>query len=184
MDYFAWTTQYRIKQRSFASNLRDVVAQIFGFDAEFVYTDDFKEMTTHVKDPADGTPMTGRRLLQYFGTDIGRAMDENCWARGPLTWFTLENADIGVIADCRFPNEVDAIRKSTALNTFIIKVERDGCDGDSHASERSLDDFDEDDFVIMNNGTLEDLQNEARRVARIIVERVSGATYEPIGKQN
>jgi hypothetical protein len=59
------------------------------------------------------------------------------------------------IADCRFQNEVDAIKQNGGI---IIKIIRPGLEheNDSHASE-NIDAVKNFDHVIVNDGTLEDL---------------------------
>jgi len=166
-----------IVRTSFAKNLRLAVAQIFGFDPEFVFSDEFKPFVTHVY-PLPGRhmfdeekPLTGRELLQYFGSEVCREMDNDCWARAPFTEVEREHDNaLCFITDLRFPNEADQLLQH---HSFIIKVERPGFDGDGHISERALDDFEDDDFIVDNSGTEEDLANEAKKIAAVIAERLT-----------
>lgn len=104
-----------------------------------------------------------RRLLQVFGTEIGRAWHENFWVdramEGTESTFVADNSGY-VFSDVRFTNEVEAIAayKPYAL---LIKVERPGYGPiNGHLSDRGLPDemFD---VVIINDGTLEDLHTKA-----------------------
>ena len=59
-----------------------------------------------------------------------------------------------IITDCRFPNEFRAIKDNGGV---VIRIERDCIKPvNAHPSEIALDDF-QFDFVIENNGSLEDL---------------------------
>jgi len=168
---------YRRLKTSFAEHLREAVALIFGFDNEFVFSDEFKDYETHVHallgdhpfDPQQ--PLTGRELLQYFGSEVCREMDTDCWARAPFTAVERDYDNmVCFITDLRFPNEAEQLRKH---KSFIIKIERPGFNGDGHISERALDDFEDDDFIVNNSGTTGDLAREAKKIAAIIAERLT-----------
>lgn len=66
-----------------------------------------------------------------------------------------------IITDSRFPNDV---RRTREMGGILIRVNRDECEGreNEHASETALDDFDEWDYVIKNNGTIEELIEQVR----------------------
>jgi hypothetical protein len=205
----------RLALASFSQNLKDAVALVFGFDPVLVHSEDFKKMLTHVhpielssteyETDDDGNIvgvdhywhsvarwgnkdkfMTGREVLQRFGSDVCRILDSDCWARAPFIEIERDSAirkahaerypddypykpTICIITDMRFPNEVDELRKRDSL---IIKIERPGYNGDGHISERALDNFDGDDIIIKNFGTREDLRREATTVAAVISERL------------
>lgn len=95
--------------------------------------------------------VTPRRVMQAFGTEIGRSIHPELWVR--LWRRTAEEvvADgYGVVAaDVRFPNEVAAIR---ALGGEVVWIERPGlAAADGHASENSISP-DDCDVVILNDG--------------------------------
>ena len=85
-------------KKSFAFNLKQATALVFGIDPDYVMTEEFKKGDTHVNrldtpgQPGD-EKMTGRQLLQFFGSEICRSMDYNCWARGPVTYFKQNDRD-------------------------------------------------------------------------------------------
>jgi hypothetical protein len=89
-----------------------------------------------------------RRLLQYMGTDVGRKLlSDNIWVEA-----TLNNLPEGnyVVADCRFPNEAEEIRRRGGL---IIRIERPGFGpANDHISEIALDDYSFDDVIINDSG--------------------------------
>ena len=93
-----------------------------------------------------------RRLLQVFGTEVGRSMfGSDFWVN-----LTLDEAHSfhTVISDVRFKNEADAIRLQGGQ---IWRVNRDGISPvGGHSSEVDLDDY-EFDKVLNNNETIADL---------------------------
>lgn len=108
----------------------------------------------------------GRTLLQYVGTEIIRERDENYWVRfvGEMLIFFNGKWDYVVIPDCRFPNEVDYLKKM-GLDTIHMRVIRDNFisplteEQQSHPSETALDNIIPD-YCIHNDGTQRDLQGK------------------------
>jgi hypothetical protein len=94
-----------------------------------------------------------RRLLQVFGTEIGRKMfGENVWV--DMAFKQIEPDAKVVIADVRFPNEGDAIKSRGGK---VIRVNRHNHSAvNSHKSEIAMDNY-MFDHVIYNDGTLDDL---------------------------
>jgi hypothetical protein len=92
-----------------------------------------------------------RRLLQVYGTEVGREL------YGSSFWIDRLFSKIGyrdriVISDVRMTNEVDAIK---ARGGIIVWVDRPGLERMSHASEQ-MDHASVCDHRISNDGTLED----------------------------
>lgn len=138
-------------------------------------------------------PMSVRELLQYLGTDAMRNhLHQNVWVNALLCDYTFEGCKNDgtqcetpngnctsdkcfpnwIITDTRFPNELDAVKKHNAIT---IKVVRDSGNtiGTTHSSETALDHVTEWDYVIENNGTIEDL----RRMVLDILEKEKLITY-------
>lgn len=67
-----------------------------------------------------------------------------------------------VITDMRFPNEEDMIK---SYGGHIIRISRPGFDSDGHRSESSIDLIDYD-YLIENNGTIEQLHYEVEKLRR------------------
>jgi len=138
----------------FADILKETIATMFGWD-ERHKNGELKD----VVDPAWG--FSPRRAFQLFGTEFGRGLDENLW-------ITLANRKLGygkwVVSDVRFENEAKFIRENGALihviRDDVVKVEE-------HSSEAGV--FPEkEDYVIENNGSLQDLRKESKRVLSLI----------------
>ena len=115
------------RRESFANSLKDAVSQIFGWDRELLEgrTKESREWREQV-DPwwAErlGMPdLTPRWILQYWGTEVCRkSFHDDIWIA------SLENKlrnskDNVVISDCRFPNEIKAIKSAGGI---VIRVKR------------------------------------------------------------
>jgi len=81
-------------------------------------------------------PMTARELMEYFGTDVCRKMYDNVWVEATLKQINQEQPEIAIIGDCRFPNEVDAIKNAGGK---VIRLTLDGAPGNTHLSNTVLD---------------------------------------------
>jgi len=95
-----------------------------------------------------------RRLIQRFGTEVGRELwHKNFWVRQAFGKFD-HNKDNIVITDVRFTNEAAAIRGTGGP---IWRVVRNGVGPvNPHSSEVALDNFNFD-AIIDNNGSLKSL---------------------------
>jgi len=119
-----------------------------------------------------------RATLQRLGTNAIRALDEDFWVRAGMATVAEHRATVRrwpsgefympgrpvVVTDVRFPNEAEAVRRAGGV---LVRVVRPGADGGGHATETALDDYPED-FLVDNDGTLEDLATEARTVASLV----------------
>jgi len=163
-------TTHHAERLANADILKEVAGRIFSIPPDKVFDESFKLETTNVRD-LDGNILTWRQLLQKFG-GLCRKMMPDCWVRAMVTEaMRLQTSDIYVVSDCRYPNEFEYLRK--VGDVTVVCVKRPGFDGDNHGSERSLDSWTDDDFVIMNDGDLESLYTKAQDVARKILERIS-----------
>jgi hypothetical protein len=124
-DYLQNIHQFR--RESFAHTLKDAVAQVFGWDRELLEgrTKESRAWREQV-DPwwaerLNMPNLTPRWVLQYWGTEVCRkGFHDNIWIA------SLENklrktADDIVISDCRFPNEIEAIKRAGGI---VIRVVR------------------------------------------------------------
>jgi hypothetical protein len=108
----------------------------------------------------------GRSLLQYVGTDVIRAQNENYWVQfvGNILTFFNREWDYVLIPDCRFPNEVNHM-KELGFDTTHIRVIRDGFisplteEQQKHPSETALDNITPDTYI-HNDGSLSDLREK------------------------
>lgn len=109
----------------------------------------------------------GRQLLQYVGTDVVRKQRPDFWVDFVSSVLKLfpGHWDYVLIPDCRFPNEIDAMKKQ-GFDVIGLRVHRINFksplteEQQNHPSETALDDYVMD-YKIINNGTLEDLKAAA-----------------------
>ena len=148
---YLWT-QYGFTRIALADPLKAAAQAMFGLSDRQAWDDELKE----VEIPFWG--MTPRRMLQLLGTDASKPIFGNdIWVkRWLITYDLLNDTDDIVVPDVRVDIEADAIRSRGGI---IIEVRRDvaglpGAAG-AHVSEGGLSA--PADFVIHNNGTLEEL---------------------------
>lgn len=90
--------------------------------------------------------LTIRELLQYFGTDICRAMYEECWVNATMHSIKQDSPQFALVADTRFDNEAEAVKLAGGINVFLSR----GTIADSHKSENGFINF-HDWSVIVHN---------------------------------
>lgn len=149
-----------IKVYHFADPLKDLAINLFGLDSKLVYgsNDDKNEKTDfvwsdlpHGKDSKE--KVTIREFLEYFGTTIIRKIKSDAWARYTINKILLDNSEIAIIPDVRFPNEVQAIKDAGGS---VIRLTRDIFHSDFEA-ESALDkeNYDWSNFdIVVDNSNL------------------------------
>lgn len=157
------------EQRSFAAPLKQMLYDLnptvrLGRDARDACTGDYiyatiQEIVDSVGWEGAKTDTEVRQLLQRLGTDAGRKnLGENVWVDALLN---APSAGRVVVADCRFPNEAQAIRDDGGI---VIRLTRPGFGPvNAHVSETALDTF-WFDCVVQNNGAIGDLGTAADRI--------------------
>lgn len=177
---YAFNSTY--KKVAFADSLKDTLSVLFGIPVEKFYERDFKEhfyiKGLEITDTPDNILdedsfikmlnkkdfsflkthfITIRQLLQCFGTEIVRGLFGNAfWAERAMK----HTFDKMIITDLRFKVELEAIRKRNGL---VLYIDNPNCTPEQHTSESEvleMKDNHDFDFIIENNGTLEDLFNK------------------------
>ena len=187
---------HHFRRESFANTLKDAVSAVFGWDRTMLEgrTKQAREWREQV-DPwwAErlGMPhLTPRWILQNWGTEVCRKnFHDDIWIASLENKLRASTDDI-VISDCRFPNEIAAIKKAGGRVVRVVRgaepewygaavSSNRGPNGNStwalsgrkleklgiHASETAWvgTRFD---AVLDNNGTLEDLYQQVKRLAQ------------------
>ena len=136
----------------FADDLKLMASQIFNIDLALMHStagktytfgapivmDDYIELMQDITglaiQPKDIQAPTLRNLLQFFGTDYVRSVEDLYW----VTRVTSKIVGPTLIPDTRFPNEEAGIR---ALNGKIVRINRIDApvSTDSHSSETLMD---------------------------------------------
>ena len=136
-DYQAGLLQRQgFKRIDFKDCLLDMASDIAGYDVREDY-EFFKENVVGVRRPANkfiesfqsqdcqtlraGNPdmLTGRLLLQRLGTEVMRKRNEDYWSNEFIISAINYPGNI-VNADCRFSNEVEAIKNLPMDSEFIF----------------------------------------------------------------
>lgn len=183
---------------SFATSLKDAISVIFGWDREMLEGNTPK--ARKIRETKDeywsyklGRDVTPRWVLQHFGTDVVRKyFDDNIWV------YSLENQMRNIdgniiITDCRFPNELKMLRENEAT---IIEVQRKipewyndayaynellstGQEAklpeslkDIHRSEWAWIGINRPDFLVKNDGTIDELHIEAAYIRRGLEDQI------------
>jgi hypothetical protein len=164
--------QYGYTKRSLAGKMKDCLYTIFGWDEEFVEQNKEKIIPEWGISPRQFLQTMGTEFAQYqlcekypeFYKVTGRKL----WVRSLLNELSEVSKKYTVISDVRFPHEADEIR---AHGGKIIRVVGGyvGCPPPdlSHESERAVDSVYAD-VVVLNGGTLEDLDNTAKELKGFI----------------
>jgi len=185
---------HHFRRESFANTLKDAVAQVFGWDRTMLEgrTKQAREWREQV-DPwwsqRLGIPhLTPRFILQQWGTEVCRKnFHDDIWIASLENKLRNSKDDV-VISDCRFPNEIRAIKQAGGIVVRVVRgvepewydaaVSRNrGPNGNStwalsgrrleqmgvHASETAWvgTKFN---VVLDNNGTLDDLYQQVKQL--------------------
>jgi hypothetical protein len=123
-DYLQNIHQFR--RESFAHTLKDAVSAVFGWDRDMLEgrTRESREWREQ-EDPwwteRLSMPVTPRLVLQVWGTEVARkSYHDDIWIASLENKLRKTHDDV-VISDCRFPNEIRAIK---AAGGIVIRVVR------------------------------------------------------------
>lgn len=186
---------HHFRRESFANSLKDAVAHVFGWDRTLLegrtkHSREWREQVDQWWSTRLGREITPRLMLQLWGTEVCRqGFHDDIWIASLENKLRNSKDDI-VISDCRFPNEIRAIRSAGGIVVRVVRGTEPewydaavsanrGPDGNPtwslsrsklerlgiHASETAWvgTDFD---VVIDNNGTLDDLYQQVKRLAQ------------------
>lgn len=161
------------------SNLSSSLPEDMGAFA-YALTDIATKLKLDFKEYENNKNELQRLFWQIYGTEIFRKRNsENYWTFRALTDCIAAEADITMITDARFINEItDANMFYSTSDIEVVRIQRDLADqiSDSHSSETALDDY-KFEVVVSNNGTLDELREKAREFAiKIISEDVNNGS--------
>ena len=124
-DYLV--TWHDFRRESFANSLKDAVASVFGWPRDLLegrtqHSRAWREQVDPWWAERLAIPtLTPRWILQYWGTDVCRkTFHDDIWIAS-LENKLRNNQDNIVISDCRFPNEISAIKKAGGLVIRIVR---------------------------------------------------------------
>lgn len=126
-DYLV--TEHGFKRVSFAASLKDAVSAVFGWDREMLEGTTKQSRKWREKiDPwwserLNLPHLTPRWILQYWGTDVFRNhFHTDIWVASVENKLRQTKDDI-VITDCRFANEVNAIKNAGGITCRVLRGE-------------------------------------------------------------
>lgn len=103
-----------------------------------------------------------RPMLQWWGTDFKRYFHgDDYWVKQTFSEIVkaINNGiTLIVIPDVRFQTEAATLKEAGG---FLVRIARATQVIDTHISETDLDDYKRFDHIVINNGTLHDLEQEA-----------------------
>lgn len=109
----------------------------------------------------DGKPLTVRQLLLDLGTGLGRGIKDSVWLDNFNHRFKKnKRRDIVIVTDVRFRNEFELLKDK---GFYQVRLYRDtGQPEIKHVSETNQNTISDDefDYVIHNNKSLDDLEQE------------------------
>ena len=151
------TAFYGFANRGFADSLKEACKVIFRLSDRQLYGDLKEEI-----DPFWGT--TPRDMFQRVGTEaLRQGFNQDIWVDSLKKYISTQaqyRGDNWVIPDVRFPNEAFAIKK---MGGRLVRIDREDRDeistGHKHASEISMEQYKDWDYVIDNNQSLEQLDD-------------------------
>lgn len=115
--------------------------------------------------------MSGRDIMQLFGTDLIRQTFGNVWANATIRRIKKARKPFSVITDNRFPNEVEAVLAEP--KGYIIRLTRSPFGtNDVHPSESALDgfDWDRDRCFVLDNAAM--TLTEQEQAIKPIIDQV------------
>lgn len=193
-DYL--TTFHGFRRLSFASSLKDAVANVFDWDREML--EGTTKLSREWREKVDpwwserlGIPhLTPRWVLQYWGTEVCRTgFHDDIWVAS-LEHKLYKTKDNVVITDCRFLNELNAIKKAGGISVRVVRgpnpkwynaaealnkgpnhigwalAREELKKYNVHASEYSSVGLDYD-YIINNDGTIDDLHNKVKSIINL-----------------
>jgi hypothetical protein len=184
---------HHFRRESFANTLKDAVSAVFGWDRTMLegrtkQAREWREQQDNWWTNRLGIVITPRWVLQNWGTEVCRnGFHDDIWIASLENKLRNSTDDV-VISDCRFPNEIQAIKAAGGRVVRVVRgpepewydaavsVNR-GPNGNStwalsgrkleqlgvHASETAWvgTQFD---VVLDNNGTLDDLYQQGKQL--------------------
>jgi len=186
---------------SFASSLKDVCASMFGWPRHLLEGDtpesrQFRETVDPFWAEKLGRPeFTPRLGLQLIGTDVMRDhFHSDIWLN-TVEYRALRRTTGSVMSDCRFANEVGLIKRMGGIVVHVRRGELPGwysvarfaASGNASATTLMKTHYPqahysewawlntEPDFVIYNDGTLADLEQEVSKImSTFVTDEVRG----------
>ena len=133
-----------------------------------------KEFAKNISDWDGSEETKPRELLQHLGTEVIRNnIDKDFFIKSLCNDIRVYSYyfDVITISDARFPDEV-VTPKKLFDDVITIKVVRDNFETSlsdeeqKHSTETALDGFNDYDYVIENNGSIDELNEKVKTIVK------------------
>lgn len=113
--------------------------------------------------------MTAREVMEYVGTKMFRKIKDNIWVEATLNEIKKDSADIAVLLDNRFPNEVDPILDAGG---YVIRLTRNPFNSNTEP-ELALDPdkYDWNKFSLIIDNANISIQEKNNIIHKFIIEK-------------
>lgn len=159
----------RVERIAFADKVKKILAESFGvsvdaieamkIDENFYFNPDYQAFWVDALGKQELVSRFNIRMfLQRFATEaIRNNIDKNFWINLVLPLTLMHEGRFIVVTDMRFANEMERIK---FLQGHTVLIKRDSLDVERHQHHESeaLLDPENFDYIIENNGTLEELK--------------------------
>lgn len=142
--YFTEVCGLKVKEVSFAYHLKNDVCIMLGITMEEL--EYHKEIGTEFQ--VGDKKFSIRTILQNYGTEVRRREDDDIWIKRAMPDITDNDADIILITDWRFENELVKVKDilfedySEEFIVHDLNIQNSNVvNEDAHASENDLNDF-------------------------------------------
>ncbi|MEI8365876.1 MAG: phytanoyl-CoA dioxygenase family protein [Parachlamydiaceae bacterium] len=170
-DFLA--NKYGYQKYALADPMKKAVQLLFNFSNEQLWGDE-KE----ILDPV--WQVTPREIMQFIGIDVlfnelgdrfphlSKVDGKTFYIRSFETCLKNSPNNLFVISDLRMQEDVTALKKMGAV---IIRLERSGVNAtDSHISEEGVNSVTGYEYTIINDGTIEELEEKINQVFKMIFQ--------------
>jgi len=138
---------------------------------KFAFADPIYDILNYSQTVANIKHEKDRQFLQFIGTEWGRNKDKDIWVNILLKKSSIINSNC-FNDDVRFINEFEALKENGWVCVKINRENREIKGDTNHSSETSLDIIHDKrwDYIIDNNGTLEEFYNKLDNIVLDINE--------------
>jgi dephospho-CoA kinase len=147
----------------FATKIKEVVSILIGCKVKDLENQEFKSSKLPECWNIDGKSITVREFMQKVGTDALRdRVHPRIWINALYSNFKKNRKYI--ITDVRIREEAESVLERNGLLIRINKKKLNKNKYSKHITETDLDDYNKFDYVINNDGSIEDLVEELRKI--------------------
>lgn len=155
------------KARSGKNEAASIIKNKLNKSVIISYASYLKEYSKNILNWDGSEDAKPRSFLQEIG-DIVKKIDPKFLVNRILEDIEVYSNyfDYVIISDARFKNEIEEIKNK--YDSIVIRINRDGNDltqeEQNHNTETSLDDYNDYDYIIDNNGSKEEYKNKIEKV--------------------